>query len=250
MKTGTLIHILTLFPDTLRCFLQESILKRSIEKGIVGIDLVDIRDFSSDKHRKVDDYPFGGGRGMLLAPDPLFKAIESIDNRGYVVYLSPMGTLLAQERVRELAGRKTLTVICGHYEGIDHRVVETFVDEEVSIGDYVLTGGEVAAAVLVDAITRELEESLGNSESRLEESFDRTGLLEFEQYTRPAEYRGLKVPEVLLSGNHKLIQRWKIKRRLINTLRTRPELLDKSTLTPDYQDILHEIEEEQENERR
>ncbi len=225
-------------------------MKRSIEKGIVGVDLVDIRDFSSDKHRKVDDYPFGGGRGMLIAPDPLFRAIESIDNRGYVVYLSPMGNLLEQDRVRELARRKILTIICGHYEGIDHRVVETFVDEEVSIGDYVLTGGEVAAAVLVDAITRELEESLGNSESRLEESFDETGLLEFEQYTRPAEYRGLKVPEVLLSGNHKMIQRWKMRRRLINTLRKRPELLEKSSLTPDYQDILHEIEEEREDERR
>jgi tRNA (guanine37-N1)-methyltransferase len=240
---------LTLFPGTVGCFFSESIMRRSIDRGIISVDLIDIRDHSMDRHRKVDDAPFGGGRGMLLTPDPLFRALESLKTRGHVVYLSPMGKLLNQGMVRALAARPVITFICGHYEGIDHRVVEAFVDEEISIGDYIMTGGEIAAAVLIDAIARELDETLGSGESRLEESFDETGLLEYEQYTRPASYRGVNVPDILLSGDHARIRRWRAKRRLLNTLSRRPELLEKSRLNEEYRQILEEIEEERKDER-
>ncbi len=242
-------NILTLFPDVFGCFVSESIVGRSCERGIIGIHTIDIRSFSRDRHKKVDDYPFGGGRGMLLAPDPIFRALESIEHRGRIIYLTPMGRVYTQSVVRELAQEETVTLICGHYEGIDHRVVEKFVDDELSMGDYILTGGEIAAAVVVDSITRELDESLGNRESVLEESFDQTGLLEFEQYTRPAEYRGMRVPDVLLSGHHAEIEKWKIKRRLVNTLRRRPDLFEKIDLSDTYKKILQEIKEELDNER-
>jgi len=249
MRSVHVFHILTLFPNTIGCFFCESILKRSIERGVIEIDLIDIRNYSREKHRKVDDAPFGGGRGMLLTPDPLFRALESIGERGYVVCLSPRGRLLNQELVRELSQKPEITLICGHYEGIDHRVIETFVDEEISIGDYVITGGEIAAAVLIDAITREIDDTLGNRTSKLEESFDETGLLEYEQYTRPAEYRGMRVPEILLSGDHSRIERWRMKRRLIKTLEKRPDLLDRKRLTGLYEQLLQEIEEERKDER-
>jgi tRNA (guanine37-N1)-methyltransferase len=250
MDTTHVFNILTLFPDTVGCFFAESIIKRSIERGVIAVELVNIRDFSSDSHRKVDDYPFGGGRGMLLMPDPLFRALEAIDERGRVIYLNPRGRVLNQPLVRNLASEKVITLICGHYEGIDERVVETFVDEEVSIGDYVLTGGEIAAAVLVDAVSREIDETLGNNSSRLEESFDKTGLLEYDQYTRPSDYRGMKVPDVLLSGDHKRIEQWRMRSRLANTLSTRPELLNRSQLNGELRQLLHEVEEEKKNERR
>jgi tRNA (guanine37-N1)-methyltransferase len=237
-------NILTLFPDTIRCFLRESIIKRAVEKGVVGFSIVDIRDYSRDKHKKVDDYPFGGGTGMVLSPEPLFRALESLGEMGRTVFLSPAGTLLNQRKVRELARLERVTLVCGHYEGIDQRVIDRFVDERISIGDYVLTGGEVAAAVLVDAVTREIDESLGNNESKFEESFDSTGLLEYEQYTRPASYRGCEVPAVLLSGNHGEIERWRLKRRLVNTMKTRPELFARISLTKEMRDILEEIKDE------
>ena len=241
-------NILTLFPETLSCFFRESILKRAIEKGVVEVRLVNIRDYSADKHKKVDDYPFGGGSGMVVCPDPLFRAVESIEKRGKVVYLSPRGSLLNQDKIRELSASEALTMICGHYEGVDNRVIEHLVDEEISIGDYVLTGGELAAAIVVDAVTRMLDTALGNSDSRLEESFDSTGLLEYEHYTRPANYRGYEVPPVLLSGNHMEIQVWRLKRRVINTLRFRPDLLKRADLSPDVEMILREISKENDNE--
>ncbi|HEB30566.1 MAG TPA: tRNA (guanosine(37)-N1)-methyltransferase TrmD [Spirochaetes bacterium] len=234
-------NILTLFPDIFTGFFSESIIRRAVEAKIVHFNVINIRDYSQDKHKKVDDYPFGGGRGMLFAPDPVFRAIESISERGRVLYPSPKGALLKQPKVRDLARCRILTIICGHYEGIDNRIVENLVDEEVSIGDYILTGGELAAAVIVDSITRELDGSLGNEGSRLEESFDDSGLLEYEQYTRPAEYRGQSVPQVLLSGDHEEIRKWRIKRRLIKTLEKRPELLDEVTVPEDYKKILNEI---------
>lgn len=234
-------NILTLFPEIINGFLCESIIKRASRNGIIRLNLLNIRDYSTDKHGKVDDYPFGGGRGMLLTPDPIFRAVESIAERGSVIYLSPKGSLLNQQKVRELSRFNILTIICGHYEGIDNRVVEHLVDEEVSIGDYILTGGELAAAVLVDSITRELEGSLGNKESKLEESFDSLGLLEYEQYTRPADYRGSRIPEVLLSGNHEEIRKWRIKRRLINTLEKRPRMLDNTFLAPELRKLLNEV---------
>jgi tRNA (guanine37-N1)-methyltransferase len=239
-----IFNVLTLFPNTLNCFIQESIVRRAVERGIVQIHIHNIRDFSSDRHKSVDDYPFGGGHGMLMSPDPLFRAIESIQERGRVICLSPMGTLLHQKRVRALAGESSVTLICGHYEGIDQRVIEHLVDEEISIGDYILTCGEVAAAILIDTVTRELEGTMGNTESKLEESFDSTGLLEYEQYTRPAELRGYSVPEVLLSGNHEEIKRWRMKRRIINTLERRPDLFDPSSLSDEYKKILYEALEE------
>jgi tRNA (guanine37-N1)-methyltransferase len=239
-----LFNILTLFPDTVRCFIRESIVKRAGEKGVVEFSIVDIRDYSTDKHRKVDDYPFGGGTGMVLSPQPLFRALEGLGERGRTVYLSPAGTLLNQRKVKELARLERITLICGHYEGIDQRVVDRFVDEQISIGDYVLTGGEVAAAVLIDSVTREVDEVLGNNESKVEESFDSTGLLEYEQYTRPAVFEGDEVPAVLLSGNHGEIERWRLKRRLANTLKTRPELLACLKLSDEMKDILEQIEQE------
>jgi tRNA (guanine37-N1)-methyltransferase len=159
-----------------------------------------------------------------------------------------MGVPLNQGKVRALSELKVLTLVCGHYEGIDHRVIETFIDEELSIGDYILTGGEIAAAVLVDAIAREMDDTLGNSQSKLEESFDATGLLEYEQYTRPAEYRGLKVPDVLLTGNHSQIELWRMRRRIINTLNRRPDLIERSRLSMEYRQLLQDIEEERHNE--
>lgn len=234
-------NILTLFPEIINGFFCESIIKRASRNGIIRLNLLNIRDYSTDKHGKADDYPFGGGRGMLLTPDPIFRAVESIAERGSVIYLSPKGALLNQQKVRELSRFNILTIICGHYEGIDNRVVEHLVDEEVSIGDYILTGGELAAAVLVDSITRELEGSLGNKESKLEESFDSSGLLEYEQYTRPANYRGSRIPEVLYSGNHEEIRKWRIKRRLINTLEKRPRMLDNTCLAPELRKLLNEI---------
>ena len=186
---------------------------------------------------------------MLMTPDPLFQAVEGLDTRGKVIYLSPMGKLLNQAIVRSLAREDCLTLICGHYEGIDHRVVEHLVDEEYSIGDYIMTCGEIAAAALVDAVTRELEGALGNSASRLEESFDETGLLEYEQYTRPSRYREYDVPEVLLSGNHEEVKKWRMKRRLVNTLERRPDLLHSAVLADEYKELLNEVLEEKKNER-
>jgi len=244
-----IFNILTLFPGTVRCFFHESILKRAVDRGLILPRVFNIRDFSKDRHQKVDDYPFGGGRGMLMTPDPLFQAVEGLDTRGKVIYLSPMGKLLNQAIVRSLAREDCLTLICGHYEGIDHRVVEHLIDEEYSIGDYIMTCGEIAAAALVDAVTRELEGALGNSASRLEESFDETGLLEYEQYTRPSRYREYDVPEVLLSGNHEEVKKWRMKRRLVNTLERRPDLLHSAVLADEYKELLNEVLEEKKNER-
>jgi len=232
------------------CFFQESIIGRAVENGILSVNIVNIRDYSTDRHGKVDDSPFGGGRGMLLAPDPIFRTLEELGDKGWVVHMSPMGSRLEQRRVRELSTLETVTLICSRYEGIDHRVVETWVDEEISIGDYVLTGGEPAACVLVDCVARELEGTLGADESKTEESFDLTGLLEYEQYTRPASYRGMKVPEVLTSGNHEAIRKWRMKRRLLNTMERRADLLadarDRAALPDEYKALLAEIEKEKE----
>ncbi len=241
-------NILTIFPDMVGCFLRESIVRRAIERGIIKVNLINIRDYSEDRHKKVDDYPYGGGSGMLIKPEPVIKAIESIDNPGIIIYLNPKGTLLNQRKVKELKTKDCITIICGHYEGIDQRIIESKVDEEISIGDYILSGGELGAAVLIDAITRELDRVLGNEQSREEESFDDTGLLEYEQYTRPAEFRGMRVPDVLLSGDHERIRMWRIRRRLINTLERRPELIDRERLSEEYRKVLDEILEERKNE--
>ncbi len=219
------IDILTLFPNSFTP-LTESIIGRAQKNDKIEINVVDIREFSLDKHKKCDDYTFGGGEGLLMTPQPLFDCIESVlDDDAFVIYLSPKGKTLNQSVVQDLATNyKHLVLICGHYEGIDQRVIDTFVDMELSIGDYILTGGELPAMVLVDAVARLLPEVLGNDQSFKNETF-KDNLLEFPQYTRPSEFRGLKVPEVLLSGNHQEVEKWRKQQSEELTKKRRPDLL-------------------------
>ena len=228
------IDILTIFPGMFRGPFEESIVKRAVEKGLVQIFLHDIRDYASDKHRTVDDYPFGGGQGMLMKPEPLFAAVEDVQcrapERGPIVLLTPQGRLFDQEVAVELARQDRLIVICGHYEGVDARVHEHLATDEISIGDYVLSGGELAAMVVVDAVVRQIPGALGSPLSSADDSFAQ-GLLEHPQYTRPAEFRGMSVPEVLLSGNHGEIACWRRQQGLLRTGRRRPDLLARAELT-------------------
>ena len=219
------IDILTLFPEMFTP-INQSILGRAIDKGLLEINVINIRDFSHDVHQKCDDAPFGGGSGMVMMCAPVCEAIDSVLDKGAkVIYMSPRGQVFNQSIAREYAKCKHLIIICGHYEGIDQRVLELYNVQEVSIGDYVLTGGELPAMVLTDTIAR-LVEGVISADSVVEESFS-SNLLEYDQYTRPAEFRGLKVPDVLLSGNHAEIKKWRDKNSLDNTRRTRPDLLDK-----------------------
>jgi len=228
------IDILTIFPGMFRGPFEESIVKRAVEKGLVQIFLHDIRDYASDRHRTVDDYTFGGGQGMLMKPEPLFAAVDDVQSqapeRGPVVLLTPQGRLFDQEVAVELARQERLIVICGHYEGVDARVHEHLATDEISIGDYVLSGGELAAMVVVDAVVRQIPGALGSPLSSADDSFAQ-GLLEHPQYTRPAEFRGMSVPEVLLSGNHGEIARWRRQQSLLRTARRRPDLLARAELT-------------------
>ncbi len=219
------VDILTLFPGMFVGPFDESMLKRAREAGVLKLNLVDIRDFATDRHRTVDDTPYGGGPGMVMKPGPLFAAVEAVrgpDSR--VILLSPQGRLFEQAMAVELSTLPHLVLICGHYEGVDERVREHLVDDELSIGDYVLTGGELAAMVVVDAVTRLLPGVLGAGESTVEESHS-SGLLEYPQYTRPAEFRGWRVPDILLSGNHAEIARWRHRQALERTRQRRPDLL-------------------------
>ena len=219
------IDILTLFPEMFEP-LKESILGRALEKDLFELNLINIRDFSLDKHKKVDDYVFGGGDGMLMTPQPLYDAIMSVKtNNSYIVYMSPKGSILNQNKVETIAKDvEHLIIVCGHYEGIDERIIELCIDEQISIGDYVLTGGELPAMVLVDSVLRFVPKVLGNDTSMEDESFA-DGLLEYPQYTRPREFMGLSVPEVLLNGNHKEIEKWKLEQKLVETKKYRPDLL-------------------------
>ncbi len=225
-------NVLTLFPEMFNS-LKMSILGRAEENGKVEINLINIRDFSKDKHKKVDDTPYGGGAGMVIKPDVVYEAYSSISSKQTdasikktkVIYLTPQGNRLTQAKVRELSKEDELILLCGHYEGIDERVLEKIVDEEISIGDYVLTGGELPAMVLIDAISRHVEGVL-NNESIEEESFS-NGLLEYPQYTRPEEFMAERVPDVLLSGHHKNIEEWRYKQSLERTKLKRPDLLKK-----------------------
>ena len=226
------IDIITIFPNMFEPVLNESIIKRAKEKKKVEIEVHNLRDYTLDKHRKVDDRPFGGGPGMVMNPEPIFRAVESIRSRdkkskAKVILLCPQGKQLAQGVAQRLAGYKHLILICGRYEGIDERVREHIVDEEISIGDYVLTGGELPAMVLVDSVVRLIPGVLGDKNSLNFESFA-GNLLEYPQYTRPANFRGLRVPAVLLSGNHAKIKSWEKKQALERTKQKRPDLL-KST---------------------
>ena len=223
--------VLTLFPEMFDA-INQSIIGKAIEKDLIHINLINIRDFSKDKHKHVDDTPYGGGAGMVIMPDVVYDAYESIENHKNkrVIYLSPKGKVLNQNKARELANENDLILLCGHYEGIDERVIETIVDEEISIGDYVLTGGELPAMVLIDTVSRYVQGVI-SEESTMEESFSNNdNLLEYPQYTRPSDFNGMKVPEVLTSGNHQEIAKWREEQALIETYRKRPELLNKKQL--------------------
>ena len=215
--------ILTLFPEMFEN-LKQSIIGRAIEKNIININLINIRDFSKDKHKKVDDTPYGGGAGMVMKPDVVYSAYNSIkDKNAKVIYMSPQGKTLNQKKVEELSKEEHLIILCGHYEGIDQRVLDKIVDEEISIGDYVLTGGELPAMVLIDSVSRYVEGVL-KEDSIKEESFS-NGLLEYPQYTRPEVFEGEKVPEILLSGHHENISKWRKEKSLEITKKKRPELI-------------------------
>ena len=211
--------------------LDARIVARAREQGLAAIALHNIRDWAFDKHRRVDDEPYGGGAGMVMKPEPLFAAVEAVqaqaEPEAHVVLLTPQGRVLTQEVVEELAGHPRLLLICGRYEGFDERIREHLADEEVSIGDYVLSGGEPAAIVLVDALVRRIPDALGNEASLDEESHTR-GLLEYAQYTRPAEFRGWQVPEILLSGNHPEVEKWRRRQSLLRTAKRRPDLLSRA----------------------
>jgi tRNA (guanine37-N1)-methyltransferase len=219
------IDILTLFPEIALAPLGDSIIQRARDAGVAEVNAHNLRDWSEDKHRRVDDAPCGGGPGMVLQAGPLHAAITELKNENTrVILMTPQGIPLKQARVRGLSAEAHLLIVCGHYEGIDHRIVETLIDEEISIGDYVLTNGAVAAAVLCDAIIRLLPGALGDERSAVEESFSDPNLLEAPCYTRPVDFMGLKVPEVLLSGNHAKIAAWRGEKALERTLRNRPDL--------------------------
>ncbi|MGQ9825333.1 MAG: tRNA (guanosine(37)-N1)-methyltransferase TrmD [Desulfotomaculales bacterium] len=239
------INILTLFPEMFAGPFDASIVGRARERGLVKINLVNIRDFAKNKHRTVDDAPFGGGAGMVMSPEPVFEAVDWLRGRGApldaVVLLSPGGRPFNQETAWELSRLKGLALICGHYEGIDARVAENLATDEISIGDYVLTGGELPAMVVVDAVVRLIPGVLGKDASAREESFSGSLLLEYPQYTRPREYRGLAVPEILLSGHHGEIARWRRRQSLLRTLGTRPELLAVAGLTAEDRRFLKGI---------
>lgn len=233
------IDVLTLFPEMLRPMLSASILGRAVENGILQVNLVNIRDYTLDKHRRTDDYPFGGGAGMVMFPQPIMDAVAACDpeHRARRIYLSPRGRTLNQKIVEELAGEEQLLFLCGHYEGVDQRALDVCIDEELSIGDYVLTGGELGALVTIDAVSRLVPGVLGSDESSLDESFS-TGLLEYPQYTRPADYRGMRVPSVLQGGNHADIVAWRREQSLEITLDRRPEMLETAPLTENDQRLL------------
>ena len=221
------IDILTQFPDMFSAITSESILGRAAEKGILDINIINIRDFSTDKHLKTDDTPFGGGAGMLMLCQPAFDALDSVNAKSKkTIYMSPRGKILDQNLIESLAFGQDLVILCGHYEGIDQRIIDEYNMQEVSIGDYVLTGGELAAMVLVDAVSRLIPGVLGSKDSLSEESIY-SGLLEYPQYTKPREYKGLCVPEILFGGNHKLIHEWQWEESLRLTKERRPDLFEK-----------------------
>jgi len=242
-------EVLTLFPGILAGPLNESILKRAREKGLLNVSVRNIRDYTEDKHKTADDSPYGGGAGMVLKPGPIFKAFEALkaEHPGeafLTILLSPQGGVLDQQRAEQLSGEKRrIVLLCGHYEAIDERVIDALVDEELSIGDYVLTGGELAALVVIDAAARLLPGVLGDEESSYRDSFG-DGLLDHPHYTRPAEFLGKSVPEVLLGGNHAEIEKWRRRESLRATLLKRPDLLATADLTDEDKRVLQELKRE------
>ncbi|WP_026475980.1 tRNA (guanosine(37)-N1)-methyltransferase TrmD [Alkaliphilus transvaalensis] len=245
------IRVLTLFPQMFEGTLGSSILQRAREKGLLDIDCLNIRDYADNKHKKVDDYPYGGGAGMVMTPQPIFSCYEAVqrelqlEGRPRTIYLSPKGKVFNQNLASELAQEEALIFICGHYEGIDQRVIDQLVTDEISIGDYVLTGGEIPAMVMIDAVSRMIPGVLSQEESYQEESFY-SGLLEYPHYTRPKDFNGLQVPEVLMSGNHKNIDTWRRKKSLEITMERRPDLIDGLELTKLDKKLIEEINREAE----
>ncbi|WP_349410474.1 tRNA (guanosine(37)-N1)-methyltransferase TrmD [Pseudalkalibacillus sp. SCS-8] len=244
------IDILTLFPEMFTGVLNSSILKKAQDKGAVEYRVTDFRDFAENKHRKVDDYPYGGGAGMVLTPQPLFDAVEALKGdtkheRRRVILMCPQGERLTQRKLEELSEEDHLIFLCGHYEGYDERIREHLVTDEISIGDYVLTGGELASMVVIDGVTRLLPEVLGNEESAKQDSHS-SGLLEHPHYTRPADFRGMKVPDVLLSGDHAKIEKWRQRQSLKRTYERRPDLIEFENLSTEEQRFLKSSKEDEE----
>jgi len=239
--------ILTLFPEMFKGPFSESILKRARNNNIIDINIVDIRDFALDKHHTADDAPYGGGAGMVMKPGPIYRAWENTQKKrplsSKTILMSPQGERLNQEMIKDLSQEEGLTIICGHYEGVDQRIRDTIIDQEISIGDYVLTGGELPAMILVDSAARLLTGVLGDENSSKEDSFF-DGLLEHPHYTRPRDFKGLKVPEILLSGNHQKIARWRKKESLRRTYLRRKDLLEDKELSDEEKEILEEIKSE------
>lgn len=234
--------ILTLFPEMFEA-IKTSIIGRAEEKNLININITNIRDFSEDKHKKVDDTPYGGGAGMVIKPDVVYSAYSSLNiKNAKVIYMSPQGKTLNQSKVEELSKEEHLIIICGHYEGIDQRVLDKIVDEEISIGDYVLTGGEIPAMVLIDSVSRYVDGVLAK-DSKIEESFS-NGLLEYPQYTRPEIFMNEKVPEILISGHHENINKWRKMQALKNTFKKRPEMLEDIELTEEEKIYIKNLNEE------
>ena len=235
------IDILTLFPNMFDAVFGDSIIGRARNKGLLELNFVNIRDYTLDKHGKVDDYPYGAGGGMVMAPQPIYDAYKSTCDEGekpYVIYMSPQGSVFNQAKAIELAAKEHIVLLCGHYEGVDERILEEIVDEEISIGDYVLTGGEIAAMAVTDAVARMIGGVIQNGNSQTESH--QGGLLEYPQYTRPPEYHGRAVPEILLSGHDANIRKWRRKQSLLRTKAKRPDMFEKFELTEEDKKILEE----------
>ena len=233
------IDYLTLFPEMFDGVLNHSILKRAQDKNIIEVNTVNFRDYAENKHNQVDDYPYGGGQGMVLKPEPVFNAMKDLKHtdKTRVILMCPQGRPFSQAIAEELSEAEHIVFICGHYEGYDERIRENLVTDEISMGDYVLTGGELPAMTMTDAIVRLIPGVLGNEQSHQDDSFS-DGLLEFPQYTRPREYKGMTVPDVLLSGNHANIEKWRYEQKLIRTLHKRPDLLEKYQLSDKDKEFL------------
>lgn len=226
--------VVTLFPELIDVYTKNGIIGRAVENGMFELGYVNLRDYSEDKHKKVDDYPYGGGPGMLLKPEPMFKALDAIKkHNSYVIYLSPKGNLFNQKKAKELSEKEHIVLIAGHYEGIDQRIIDKYVNEEISMGDYVLTSGELPVLTIVDAVGRLIPGVLGSDESAVEESHSNS-LLEYPQYTRPESYLEMNVPEILLSGHHKKIEEWRRFKAIEITLERRPDLIKDKSIIEEY----------------
>lgn len=229
------IELLTIFPEMFDSFLNASIIGRAREAGLLDIHATDVRPYSQNKHKNTDDYPFGGGAGMLMLAQPIADAMKAVTRppfQGKRIYMSPRGVPLTQALAQQLSQEERLVILCGHYEGVDQRVLDKYIDMEISVGDYVLTGGETAAMVLIDCVSRLVPGVLGSAESAGDESFSNDGLLEYPQYTRPRVFEDMEVPEVLLNGDHKKISQWRREQALLATARMRPDLLAAASITP------------------